>query len=47
MNFVAVIPGVAPGLVAILPLIATLALATLFFLASPRTWWRGLNGSIR
>ena len=36
----AVIPGLAPGLVAILPQLFLLVVATMAMLFSPRTWWR-------
>ena len=47
MSLLAVIPGLAPGLLALLPQILLLLFALLVLLLSPRTWWRTLVYSLR
>ena len=47
MSQLAVIPGLAPGLLALLPQIILLLFALVVVLLSPRTWWRALVYSIR
>lgn len=43
----ALIPGIAPGLVAIFPQLLILALAMLGLVLSPRSWWRFLRYTAR
>ena len=43
----ALIPGIAPGLVAIFPQLLILALAMLGLVLSPRSWWRFLRYAAR
>lgn len=45
--FQAVIPGLAPGLVALVPQLLLLLLAVVFLVLSPRTWWRLVVASAR
>ncbi|MFP6739116.1 MAG: PQQ-binding-like beta-propeller repeat protein [Planctomycetota bacterium] len=47
MSLLAVIPGLAPGLLALLPQILLLLFALVVLLLSPRTWWRTLVYSCR
>ena len=47
MSLQAVIPGLAPGLFALLPQILLLLFALVVLLLSPRTWWRTLVYSLR
>ena len=42
MSLLAVIPGLAPGLLALLPQLLLLLFALVVVLLSPRTWWRAL-----
>ena len=47
MSLLAVIPGLAPGLLALLPQLLLLLFALVVVLLSPRTWWRTLVYSVR
>ncbi|MEE3198620.1 MAG: hypothetical protein VX254_01225, partial [Planctomycetota bacterium] len=47
MSLQAVIPGLAPGLFALLPQVLLLLFALVVLLLSPRTWWRTLVYSLR
>ena len=47
MSLLAVIPGLAPGLLALLPQLLLLLFALVVVLLSPRTWWRALVYSVR
>ena len=47
MSLLAVIPGLAPGLLALLPQLLLLLFALFVVLLSPRTWWRALGYTVR
>ena len=47
MSLLAVIPGLAPGLLAFLPQFLLLLFALFVVLLSPRTWWRVLGYTVR
>ena len=47
MSLLAVIPGLAPGLLALLPQLLLLLFALVLLLLSPRTWWRAFLYSVR
>ena len=47
MSLLAVIPGLAPGLLALLPQFLLLLFALFVVLLSPRTWWRTLGYIVR